>query len=198
MSSGRRAPPLPPHGRRRARGVRIRAARLADVPAIAAVMREAIRALARGGHGPRQLAAWSSLPPLYHAWAMTAGGESYLVAVRSGRVVGYAALRRGEVTAAFVRPSAARRGIGAALLRRLERHAARAGAPALRVRAALPAVPFYEAMGFRGGRRIRVPLPGGATLPARALSKPVGGRPAGRSRGASASASILASRRRGR
>lgn len=193
-----RAFSLPPHERAGVRGVRIRAARLDDVPAVAAVMRDAIRGLARSGHGPRQLAAWSSLPPLYHAWAMTAGGESYLVALRSGRVVGYAALRGGEVTAAFVRPSSARRGIGAALLRRLERDAARAGARVLRVRAALTAVPFYEAMGFRGGRRTRIPLPGGATLPARTLAKPLGGRPAGRSRGTSASASILGSRRRGR
>ncbi len=168
----------------RAGAVRIRWARLADVPTVAGIMRDAIRALARGRYGARQLAAWSSLPPLYHAWAMTAGGESYVVAERSGRVLGYAALRGGEVTAAFVRPSAARRGIGAALLRRLEREAVRAGARALRVRAALPAVPFYEAMGFRGGRRIRIPLPDGAALPARALSKPIGGRSAGKSRAA--------------
>jgi hypothetical protein len=56
-------------------------------------MRAAIRRLAAGTCTPRQLAAWSSLPALYHAWAMTAGGEAYLVAERAGRVVGYAARR---------------------------------------------------------------------------------------------------------
>jgi GNAT superfamily N-acetyltransferase len=74
------------------------------------------------------------------------------------------------VTAVFVRPGEARRGVGAALLARLEREARRAGLRTLRVRAALSAIPFYDAMGFRGGRALSVPLPG-ARLPARLLSK---------------------------
>ncbi len=152
-------------------GVRIRAARLSDARAVAAVMRASIRALARGAYSQGQLAAWSSLPSLYHAWAMTAGGESYFVAERAGRIAGYAALRGGEVTAVFVRPSATRRGIGAALLARVEREARRRRVRRLVVHAALSALEFYEAMGFRGRRAIRVPLPGGWALPARVLSK---------------------------
>lgn len=176
---GRASRVPPPRRGRRAGGatarLRIREARLADARAVAAVMRSAVRGLARAGYGARRIALWSSLPPLYHAWAMTAGGERYFVAERGGRVTGYAALRGGEVSAAFVRPSAAGSGIGAALVRRVEREAARAGVRALRVAAALSAVPFYEAMGFRGTRRIRVPLPGGEALPARALVKRIGG-----------------------
>jgi GNAT superfamily N-acetyltransferase len=141
---------------------------------VAAVMRLSVRGLARGAYRPRQLARWSSLPPLYHAWAMTAGGEAYLLAERRGRLLGYAALRGREVTAIFVRPSAARRGLGAALLGRLERLATRAGRRSLVVKAALPALPFYAALGFRGTRRLRVPLPGGGALAARALSKRIG------------------------
>jgi len=155
---------------------RIRRARVDDAPAIAAVMRASIRVLAAGFCSPRAIAAWSSLPPLYHAWAMTAGAETYFVAERTARLVGYAARRSAELTAVFVGPSDARRGIGAALVRRVERDAVRAGARSLRVRAALPAVPFYEALGFRGSRRIRVPLPGGEALPARALTKRIGAR----------------------
>lgn len=155
-------------------GPRIRRARPPDASALAAVMRASIRGLARGAYGPRQIARWSSLPPLYHAWAMSAGREVYLVAEQAGRVLGYAALRGDEVTAVFVRPSAARRGVGAALLRRLERRAARAGVRSLRVKAALPALPFYLALGFRGGRPLRIPLPGGGALAARALSKRIG------------------------
>jgi GNAT superfamily N-acetyltransferase len=104
---------------------------------------------------------------------MSAGGERYLVATRGGAVAGYAALRGGEVTAVFVRPGEARRGVGAALLARLEREGHRAGLRTLRVRAARSAIPFYEAMGFRGGRALSVPLPG-ARLPARLLSKRIG------------------------
>jgi GNAT superfamily N-acetyltransferase len=134
-------------------------------------MRASIRGLARSHYGPREIAAWSSLPALYHAWAMTAGGERYVVAERGGAIVGYAAVRAAEVSALFVRPGAARRGIGAALLARVERGARRRGVRRLRVDAALPAIAFYVSRGFRGGRALRVPLPGGEALPARRLSK---------------------------
>jgi GNAT superfamily N-acetyltransferase len=166
-------------GPRAAAPLRLRRGRAGDAPAVAAVMRAAIRGLARGAGTKRQLAAWSSLPALYHAWAMSAGGESYVVATRGGAVAGYAALRGGEVTAVFVRPGEARRGVGAALLARLEREAARAGRRTLRVVAARSAVPFYAAMGFRGGRAVAVPLPG-ARLPARLLSKRLGAARGGR------------------
>ena len=147
---------------RRATALRIRRARLADARAIAAVMRAAVRAVAPGLCPPRTLAAWGSLPPLYHAWAMTAGGETVLVAERGGRAVGYAALRGSELTALFVRPAAARAGVATALLARLEALARRRGVRRLRVDAARSGIAFYEARGFAGRRRVRVPLPGGA------------------------------------
>ena len=102
---------------------------------------------------------------------MTAGGERYVVAERAGAVAGYAALRGRELTAAFVHPRESGRGIGALLLARIERDARRRGARRLAVRAAVSAVPFYTAHGFVGRRRIAVPLPGGASLPSRLLSK---------------------------
>jgi GNAT superfamily N-acetyltransferase len=128
-------------------------------------MRAAIRGLGQG-LSPGRLRAWSSLPALYHRWAMTAGGERYLVAERAGRVLGYAALRGDELTAVFVRPSAARRGVGAALVRRVEGLAVQGGAAALAVDAARPAVPFYRALGFAAGQPRAIPLPGGLSLPA--------------------------------
>jgi GNAT superfamily N-acetyltransferase len=157
--------------RRRRAAVRLRRGRVSDARAVAGVLRAAVRGLAAPFHPRRVVAAWSSLPPLYHAWAMTAGGERYVAASVGDRIVGYAALREDEVTAVFVRPAAARLGVGAALVSRLEREALRDGKRRLRVRAALGALPFYEALGFRGARRIRVPLPDGLALRAVALSK---------------------------
>jgi putative acetyltransferase len=151
----------------------VRRGRPSDAPAVAAIMSESIRGLAAGAYSARRVERWASLPPLYHVWAMTAGGEHYLVAGRGGRLLGYGALRGREVTALFVRPAAGRRGVGTALLRRLEREALRAGARTLRVRAAVPAVGFYAAKGFSGRRRLGVPLPGGGALPARAMTKPL-------------------------
>lgn len=142
--------------------LRLRRARPADARAIAAVMRAAVRGVAPGTYPARTLAAWGSLPALYHAWAMTAGGETVLVAERAGRIAGYAGLRGAELTALFVRPSAARARVASALLARVEALARRRGVRRLRVDAALSGVLFYAARGFSGARRVRVPLPGGA------------------------------------
>jgi GNAT superfamily N-acetyltransferase len=156
-------------------GLRIRRGRLSDAGAVSRIMRASIRGLSRGTYGAATLSRWSSLPPLYHAWAMTAGGETYLVAERRGRIEGYAALRRGEVTAVFVRPGAAGRGTGLALLRAVERLARRRGVRALLARAARGAVGFYERAGFRRAGTARVPLPGGGHLEAVVVRKRAGG-----------------------
>lgn len=147
-------------------GLRIRPALAADAAACAAVMRAAVRAVSPSLHPPAALAAWSSLPALYHRWAMGPGRETYLVAERAGRILGYAALRGPELTAVFVRPRAQGRGVGRALVGALAGRARRAGHRRLRVLAARAAVPFYASLGFRGAARARVPLPGGRALDA--------------------------------
>lgn len=162
---------------RRAPAVRVRLARAEDARAIAALMRASVRALARHHYSPRQIAAWASLPALYHRWAMTVGGERYLVAERAGRIVGYAALLGPELTALFVRPGAARTGVGSALLARAERLAP---GRSLTVKAALSGAPFYRARGFKGARRVRAPLPGGEAVEAIAMRKPGAVRPGAR------------------
>jgi GNAT superfamily N-acetyltransferase len=134
-------------------------------------MSASIRALAAGSYARRQIAAWSSLPALYHAWAMTAGGERVLVAERGGRILGYAALRGSELTALFVRPSAAGRGVGTALLARAEREARRRGVASLVVDASRNGAGFYRARGFGGARPVAVPLPGGGKLEAIRMTK---------------------------
>lgn len=126
----------------------------------------------RGTYPARDLRRWASLPALYDAWAMTAGGETVFVAELRGRAVGFAGLRGAELTALFVRPSAARSGVATALLARIEALARRRGVRTLRVDAARSGVAFYRARGFAGGRAIRVPLPGGA-LAAQRMTKPL-------------------------
>ncbi len=128
-----------------------------------------------GRYPARLLAAWA-LPALYHRWAMGPGGEAYLVAVRAGRLLGYAAFRGREVTALFVRPSAAGRGLGARLLEAVEKAAARGGARRLTLLAARAAAPFYAARGWRPLGAARSPLPGGLALPAVRMAKGVAAR----------------------
>lgn len=150
--------------------VRIRGGRPEEAAAIARVMRAAVLGQ-RGRYPERLLAAWARLPALYHRWAMTAGGERYLVAVRGGRLIGYAAWRAGELTALFVRPAEAGRGLGAKLLARIEAEAVAGGARRLRMVAAPGVAAYYAARGWRRGRPVRSPLPGGGALPAVRMTK---------------------------
>lgn len=152
-------------------GVVIRKASAGDAGQLAAVMRSAIRAQRDGPYSPAQLEAWSSLPPLYHRWAMTAGGETYFVAERGGRILAYAAVREDELSAVFVRRERSGTGLGARLVRRVEAVARRRGQGSLRTVAALGAVGFYARLGYSGARPAQVPLPGGAWLPARRMRK---------------------------
>lgn len=151
------------------RGFSIRAGRPDDARALAASMRSAISALLPGLHPARTLFAWASLPPLYHRWAMGPGGEKYLVAVRGGRPLGFAARRGSELTAAFVRPKAQRGGVGRALVLAAARAARREGRTQLRVVAARAAVPFYLRLGFSELGTEFVPLPGGFRLAAQRM-----------------------------
>jgi GNAT superfamily N-acetyltransferase len=149
---------------------------------MARVMRAA--ALAEAGRYPAGLvAAWGSLPALYHRWAMTAGGETRVVALAGGRVVGFAGWRGPEVTTLFVLPRATGRGVGARLLAAAAAGAAggsgagpRGGPRTLTLVAARSAVPFYLAHGWRDRGPAASPLPGGLRLPARRLSKAPSGR----------------------
>ena len=127
-------------------------------------MRAAVRAVSRTLLPREARAAWSSLPPLYHRWAMGPGGERYLLARRGGRALGFAAWRGEELTALFVRPRAQRRGVGRALVRAVALAARREGRRRLRVQAARGAVPFYRSVGFLRLGPSRVPLPGGPAL----------------------------------
>ncbi len=143
-------------------------------------MRAAIRALPAGQHTAPELAAWASLPPLYHRWAMGPGGEAYVVAERRGRILGYAARRGGELTAVFVRPRAQGHGLGRALVEAVCAAAASQSHRTIHVLAARIAAGFYAALGFHAGGRTRAPLPGGVSLAAVRMSARLrgGGAPA--------------------
>ncbi|BDG03633.1 GNAT family N-acetyltransferase [Anaeromyxobacter oryzae] len=157
--------------------LRLRRATLADAALLARVRRASVRGLASGAYSSRQIALWSRLGAVYDRWTLGPGGERAFVAERSGRAAGWAAFTLGppaELTALFVRPAEAGRGVGTALLARVEAEARRRGAGRLVVQASLNGAAFYRARGFRGTRRIRVPLPDGEGLEAIRMSKRLG------------------------
>jgi putative acetyltransferase len=77
-------------------------------------------------------------------------GEIRLVAEIDGRIVGIAALVAAncELRACYVKPEAARKGVGSALVREIERIARDQGLAYLRLDSSVTAEPFYSHHGY--------------------------------------------------
>lgn len=102
-----------------------------------------------------------------HGYAESAErGELLEVAQIGPAVVGFCGAQDGEISGLYVDPAFQRLGVASGLMRRALKRIYAEGRDAARVTAALGAVPFYEAMGFRtlrgriqetrGGQRLRV------------------------------------------
>ena len=105
-------------------------ARAADLPALAALYRDAARAFGPAVYTPEQVAAWCAVPDdaeRFARWILDADTELALDA--AGAPVGFCGvdLATGHVQSLYVRAGHERRGIGGALLARA---LARAGAGA--------------------------------------------------------------------
>lgn len=111
-----------------------------------------IRRLCVTHYSESQVERWAGfLTPEHYAAAIGDPLRVFVVAERDGRIVGFGQLHRGgaEVEAIYVDPPEARRGVGTALMRHVERAARDASLRTLRLTASLNAVPFYESQGFR-------------------------------------------------
>ena len=138
-------------------GVAIRQADFDDVDAIAEAHRDSIQSLGALFYRPADLAAWQSgvSGELYRD-AMR-GGEVFFVATgtlgREPLVLGFSSDYPIEGplhgTSVYVRGSAARKGIGRALLRHAEAFALTRGATSIQIEASLAGVAFYEANGYQ-------------------------------------------------
>jgi putative acetyltransferase len=92
--------------------------------------------------------------------------EVRFVAELDGVPVGIGALivESSEVGACYVLPSAARRGVGSALVAEIERLARASGVAALGVSASLNAEAFYAALGYVAGQRQEIVLRNGSRM----------------------------------
>ena len=69
-----------------------------------------------------------------------------------------------RIRAFFVHPDWARQGIGKMLINLCEKAAHQSGFTKMEIGSTLPGVPLYEAMGYHGVKKIKVPLPDGETF----------------------------------
>ena len=138
-------------------GVTTRRASEDDAPGIADAHRDSIRSIGPAFYPPQVVEGWQDgLRPEVYIKAM-GRGEVFFVAehhtMRGAVILGFASdytiAGVDHGTSAYVRGTAARRGIGSALLRLAEAHAVGTGAVTIHIEASLAAVAFYAANGYR-------------------------------------------------
>lgn len=141
--------------------MRVRKATTRDAREVYRVHEASIIELGVEAYDDEQVAAWGAgrSPDDYEF----DGPGAFLVAEADGRVVGFGSVTPSpgdhldtpvdaEVTAVYVHPDHARRGVGSRLLRALETVARVWDARTLALHASLNAVEFYEQAGFEKGR----------------------------------------------
>lgn len=152
--------------------IALRPATPADGEAIVDVHVASIRGLGPDAYDPAQVAAWAAnkRPERYplesdSTRAIVAELEAGDETEDANPIVGFGwiDLESGEVTAVYVHPDYARRGVGRTILERLEAVARTAGLETLTLTASLNAVPFYERRGYERVERIEHET-GGETL----------------------------------
>jgi N-acetylglutamate synthase-like GNAT family acetyltransferase len=159
----------------------IRAARLADVEAISELIAASVRGLAVGIYDERQIEL--SIRSVFGVDHQLIQDGTYFVAVFENAILGcggwskrktlfgaseYAESRDPElldpgvdaakIRAFFVSPTAARKGIGRAILERSEAEAVQAGFRKAEMMATLPGVPLYLACGYVKAESVAVPI----------------------------------------
>jgi len=130
----------------------IREATPLDLALLADAHRDSIQTLGPSFYAPQAVADWqAAINADLYLNAMRAG-EVFFLAVQDGLVLGFSSDYAIEGTthgaSVYVRRTAARQGLGSALLRHAEAHARAAGATCIEVDASLAAVDFYAVNGF--------------------------------------------------
>jgi putative acetyltransferase len=121
-----------------------------------------VRGLAVDDYPPSVIDAWASpiTDERLQRFLQNRDGETRLIAELDGVPVGIGALvaANSELRACYVLPTAARRGIGTALVAEIERIAREHGLDHLTLESSVTAEPFYTALGYgvekRGEHRI--------------------------------------------
>jgi putative acetyltransferase len=123
-----------------------------------------VRGLATTHYTPAVIDAWTVplTDEFVYGFEENADGEIRLIAELDGEPAGLGALvvKTAELRACYVVPEAARRGVGSALVREIERLAIAHGVEQLHLHASLNAEPFYARLGYRVDGRTEIGLRG--------------------------------------
>jgi GNAT superfamily N-acetyltransferase len=175
----------------------IRPATFDDLPALRALIPNAVRGLSRPFYSDEQIE--NAIEQVFGVDTQLIGDCTYFVAVVENEIVGCGGWSRrktlyggdqmktaedplldpsidaARIRAFFVHPAYARQGIGGAILRASESAAREAGFRALELAATLPGEPLYQTFGFEVMERYEATLAGGVMLPLVRMKKDIGG-----------------------
>ena len=144
--------PIPDTGVPSLSAVTVRAARLQDAEAAAALLRASIRELCTADHGrdPAAIARWlaNKTADQFRAWVEAPGWV--VAAERSGQLVGIGqAIPSGQITLNYVLPEARFSGVSRSVLRTLEEHIRLAGCVRATLASTRTARRFYLRAGYQ-------------------------------------------------
>ena len=175
--------------------VSLRTATTDDIPALSRLIADSARELSRGFYTEEE--AESAIRYVFGVDTALVTDGTYFVAALDGVLAGCGGWSRrntlyggdqrpvgsatfldpvtepARIRAFFVAPTAARKGVGRALLEACTEAAARAGFHSLTLMATLPGVPFYAALGFHADEDVVDALPDGTMLKFVRMSKTI-------------------------
>jgi putative acetyltransferase len=136
---------------------------------------ESVRGLAVNDYPPAVIDAWASpiTDERLQRFLQNRDGEIRLIAERDGEAVGIGAIvvANSELRACYVLPSAARYGVGTAIVAEIERLAREHGLRELHLESSLTAESFYAALGYRVERRGELRIAPGVAMAAVTMRK---------------------------
>lgn len=143
----------------------VRRAREEDCEGIWRVHTRAVREISSSHYTPEETESWAG-PREPENYVESIRSKQFYVAEEGGAVIGFGTLdyRQNEIEAVYVSPDAVRRGVGSAILRRLEERARALGLKSLKLDASLNAVPFYESAGYEAQKEMKHPLASGLEI----------------------------------
>lgn len=134
--------------------MRIRRVKRTDIPQISRLCFETVRRVNARDCSPEQIRAWAPrvYPDAFWHWRFRR--YRVLVAEDDGVIIGFAGLARtGEIDCFYVNHARQHRGVGSALMARIEREARGQGNSRLRADVSTTAEPFFRCMSFQVARR---------------------------------------------
>lgn len=132
--------------------VSVRAMKPDEATTFLRIQRESVRGLAAAAYPSEVIDRWSVTPNdrTIRSFVANPDREIRLIADVDSKPAGLGALvvEHAELRACYVLPEVARRGVGTAIVREIERLAAEHGLTRLQLQASLNAEPFYVSLGY--------------------------------------------------